>query len=349
MFTMKKNKIKLGALCVLCVSLAFSCTSTSSTNTSAPSWVTDVHAEYAESNYLGAVGHAQDRSTAEAEAVANVSKIISQRVQAESTATQSFENNLTDLNRSYETTVTTSSVLDEIIGIKIQEVWTAKDNTVYALALIDRSEVGGFYAQKIRENEDAINGLLNFMIDNEATFEGVGAAQNALAIALENDAYLKLLSIINPAMFKSIDLAYKSSNAISVLIQLEKEKIYIGVNVSGDVDRRVSTALSNAFKSVGFKSESLTAPRNPTSSMPYILYGELLISPFEMSSSQNNKYVRFTLNTELVDIKNKTFLPWGLTGREAHLTEDEAAQRALRTIEEEIKKEYAKELQNLSS
>ncbi len=335
-------KILVGMLLILFIG---SCSSSSGiAGGPVPLWVTDVNAEYSDSEYLSAVGYAKDRVTAEAEAVANVSKILSQKVKSESTASQVFENNLVDQSRTYETSVTTSSLIDDITGVKIQEAWTAKDNTIYALALIDRKEVGSYYSQKIKENETAINGLINFMIDNEATFEGIASIEKALEIAYENEAYLKLLSVINPSMYKSIDLAYKSARAISVLVQLEKEKIYIGVFVTGDVDKRVANALTASFKASGYKSQSLSSFTAPSLEMPYVLYGELLISPFEMTSTQNNKYVRFTFNSELVDTKNKTFLPWSISGREAHLTESEAEQRAIRTIEDEIEKEFHKEL-----
>ncbi len=325
-----------------------SCASSSANLSKAPLWVTDINAVYPDSDYLGAVGYAQDRTGAEAAAVSNISKILKQKVESQSTASQKYEDNLTDLNREYETSVTTSSLIDEITGVKIQEVWNASKNEVYALSLIDRDEVGRYYTQKIKDNENAINGLLNFMIDNEATFEGVAACQNALEVAMENDTYLELLAVINPTMYKNLNLSYKSTSAVAVLLQLEKEKIYVGVYVTGDVDERVSSALSKAFKETGYKSETLSTFAGPSTTMPYVLYGELSVSPFTMTSSQDNKYVRFTLNTELVDMKNKTFLPWSISGREAHLTETEAAQRAIRTIEQEIEKEFQNELSKLA-
>ncbi len=348
MFTIITNKtalVLLGAFLALLVS----CASSPLGSLTAPDWITNTFESYPDSEYLSAVGFAQDRTTAEAEAVSNLSKILKQRVESTSTASQSFEENFTTQNREYETTVKTSSLIDEITGIKIQEVWTARDNTTYALALINRKEVGTFYAQKIKENESSINALLTFMIDNEATFAGVSSAGKALQIAYQNEAYLELLSVINPTMYKNTTLAYKSATAISVLLQLEKEKIYVDTYITGDVDGRVSNALSESFKAAGYKSGVASSFPIPSVTTPYVLYGELIISPFEMSSSQNNKYVRFTLNTELVGRNNQTFFPWSISGREAHLSEDEAAQRAIRTIEEKIEKEFLSEVYKLSN
>ncbi len=347
MFTIIKNPIKTILLGTISALFLTSCTTMENQNKTAPIWVMDADAVYSEQDFLSAVGYASERAAAEAEAVANLSKILRQKVETSSFASQVFENNLEDQSQSYESTVKTSSLIDEITGIEIQEVWTSNDNTTYALALLNRKEVGNYYYNKVTENEDAINALLNVMIDNEATFEGLSSAQKALQIALENETYLELLSVINPSIFKNIDLAYKSANAISVLIELEKEKIYVGVFISDDIDTRVTAALSSVFKNAGYKSQILTSFAETSPSMPYILYGELLISPFSMTSSQNNKYVRFTLNTELVDMKGKTSFPWSISGREAHLTETEAAQRAIRTIEEKIEKEFSQEVKEL--
>ncbi len=346
MLTIKKPFCVL-ILNVLIFTLLISCASSPFAQNQSPLWITDIDAVYPDEDYLAAVGYAQDRIGAEAAATFNLSKILKQKVDAESTATESFENNFQDQSREYQTTVNTSSVIDEITGLEIQETYTAKDGTVYALAAIDRKEVGTYYKQKVDENEEIINARLTFMIDNEATFEGVASAKKALAIAYENEVYAELLSVINPSLYKSIDLSYKNSNAIAILIELEKQKIYVGVAVNNDVDSRVAFSLSETFKTLGYKSDIVPMSTIPSFSMPYVLFAELSVEPFSMTSSQNNKYVRFILNTELVDVKNKTFLPWSISGREAHITEDEAAQRAIRTIENEIEKEYIKEIQKL--
>lgn len=339
--------VSLGFLLLIALT---SCLSTSSVGAggSTPLWVTNPTAIYADSEYLSAVGYAPDRPTAEADAIASLSKTIRQRIEADSSATQSFGSDSEGVDREFTATVQTSSIIEEIAGIKIQEVWTAKDGTVYTLALINREEVGRYYSSKIRDFEAGISGFIAFTADNPASFEGLGALEKALALAYENELHLDLLAIINPMSYKTVTLSYQSAQTIEVLIQHEKEKINIRISVDGDVDGRIVAALATVLKKTGFKTQMLSEDvanggigSENSIDTPYVLVANLSIEPFQMSSNPDNHYVRFVLNTELVDIRtNKVLLPWGISGREAHFSDEEAAQRAIRTVENEIEKNY---------
>lgn len=328
-----------------------SCVSTSNVGGPTPLWVTDPMAVYADSKYLSAVGYAPDRPSAEADAVASLSKTIRQRVEANSSATQSFDSDSEGVDREFTATVQTSSIIEEIAGIKIQEVWTAKDDTVYTLASINREEVGRYYSRKIRDFEAGISGFIAFTADNPASFEGLDALEKALALAYENELHLDLLAVINPMSYKTATLAYQSAQTIEVLIQHEKEKINIGVSVANDVNGRITAALAAVLKKTGFKTQILPEDvsvngiaSEDAPDMPYVLAANLSVEPFQMSSTSENRYVRFVLNTELVDIRtNKVLLPWAINGREAHFSNEEAIQRAIRTIEQEIEKNYLQE------
>ncbi len=321
-----------------------SCTSTKmQSSTTPPDWVINTSSAYPESEYIAAVGFSTDRNSAEAQAISNVSKIIRQKVEAQSTATQVFENNLTEQTNTLETNVKTSTILDEISGIKIQEIWINNTGTVYALATINKNETGAYYRNKIKDNEAAINALINVMLNNEATFEGIDAIEKALAIAKENAIYIDMLAVINPSMYKSLSLAYQSDTALEVVAQKEREKIVVSIFVQNDSNGRIASMLSTLFSNNGYKTSIATSSNE--NSYAYTLSANLSVEDLEMTSTQNNEYVRFVLDTKLINKAGKTLLAWNTNGREAHFTHNEAAQRAIRTIEERIQKEYKKELE----
>ena len=55
----------------------------------------------------------------------------------------------------------------------------------------------------------------------------------------------------------------------------------------------------------------------------------------------DNIYVRYTVHANLTDRRTgKIVLPWSISGREAHITQSEAENRALRTVENEIKEKF---------
>jgi hypothetical protein len=54
------------------------------------------------------------------------------------------------------------------------------------------------------------------------------------------------------------------------------------------------------------------------------------------------------VNANLTELKTeKIVLPFSISGREAHLSEEEATQRAIRTIENEIKKNFLEKIDML--
>ncbi len=113
---------------------------------------------------MTAVGYASNRQSPEANATAALTKIIGQSVQSETVATESVSEVLSEKEaawakaRSIDTYVKTSSELT-VTGIVIQDVFVTSEKvpTYYALALIDRDEVGQIYKRRALETETAIN------------------------------------------------------------------------------------------------------------------------------------------------------------------------------------------------
>lgn len=317
----------------------FSCTSTSSIQKNTPDWVIAPDTVYSSSTYLTAVGYAPDRVSAENEAIASLSKVIKQKVEAESVASSEFGKNaaVSGVSRDFSSSVQTSTVLEEIAGIKIQEVWTAKDGIVYALALINREESGTYYGGKIEDLNKAITSEIAFAAENQGSFEAVSALYHALDLAYVNEYYLDILSVTNPTKYKMTSLSYGSAQNIEVLVQRQLEKVVISLIVTGDVDNRIGGALSSVLTNSNFKTVE-----GPSELATYELKVSVSLSEMAMSADTNNKFVRFVLDTQLVSIKTgKNVFPYTVNGREAHLTVEEAKQRALRTLENEIKNTYS--------
>jgi len=127
-------------------------------------------------------------------------------------------------------------------------VWTAGDGTVYALALVNREEVGSYYEQKMKDAENGINALIAFAADNPASFEAVNALRSAAEKAGENDKSAAVLSVVNPVKYKRLSFAYKNTQTVQALLMHEIEKIHVAVRVKNDKDGRLESAFSEAVK-----------------------------------------------------------------------------------------------------
>ena len=332
-----------------CAFLFVCCTSSPKGRTSkAPLWVSEPGSVYADNAYLTAVGSAPSRRGAEAEAIAALTKSVSQKVEVQSSSIQTFEAERQSVRRDFSSTVKTSAAIDNISGITIKETWTSADGTVYALALIEREQTGSYYAQKFKNAEDGINAFILFAAEHPAGFEAVAALHKALTAADENEQTASILAVIHPGKFKHLSPAYKNVQTVHALLYREIEKIGIAVEVQNDKNRRIGAAFLHALKEAGYKTAQNTGSE-AASAMPYVLRAELSFEPFEGKSSEN-KYVRYSLKAELADKRTgKIVLPWSVSGREAHFTQAEAENRALRTLESNIKEDFLKHMLTIGS
>ena len=353
MFTLKTNRV-MGVIIFIFSALIFSCVSTPesvtgvTTEKAAPSWLTDATIDFPESEYLTAVGYATNRETSAAMAKSNLTKILKQRVESETHVNQSYKNNLTEQDRTIDSTVKTTSLIDEIMGLKIQETWVAKDDTIYSLAVLQRKEACNYYKQLVLENEVTINDYLSVVIENPATFTGIEVCAQALDIAYKNDSYLELISVLDYNMYKSIDLDYESSSAIKVLMEMQNSLIYIGITVDGESSNRLATAFTTSLNDMGFVAKQIDADKI-TADIPYVLDVNLTFDEEIQNEETKNIVVYFTLEANMKDNTGKIILPWSYIGKEVHSKESQAKQRAIYTIEQEIKKSYPKVLQKLGN
>ncbi|HZK20418.1 MAG TPA: LPP20 family lipoprotein [Treponemataceae bacterium] len=355
MCKMKKSFVSIGLFCAF-VFLYNSCvtnTHLDGSSKTAPEWVINVNTVYPNSDWLAAVGYANDRVSAENQAVAQLGKSIKQRVEAETIARQTLESagaervNLqkqTQLISAYSASITTQSVLDEIAGIRIKEVWTASDRTVYAVAAVNRDEAGRYYAEKIAQYESAINSEILYAINHEATFDAVNSMIHAATLAQETEPFIDILSVVHPSLYKKIDLSYQSAQAVEVLAQREVQKIVVGVYVAGDVSGRIAQAFANQIAQAGFKSKLLSDFSESTiaeQNIPYCVKTQVSFHEVDMSANAKYEFVRFVVESELFNVNTgQVVLPYTINGREAHNTVSEARQRGVRSIEEKIASEY---------
>lgn len=335
-------------LCLLFIFLS-GCVTTAKTDKAhtaggkAPLWISEPSSVYPEALYLSGVGYGPFRRDAEDAAVAVLIKAVSQKVEAQSSSVQEMDAAMQNVRRGFSSVIRTSSTVDEISGLAIKETWADKNGTVYALAVINREDVGSHYEAKIKAAEDGINGFILFAADNPASFEALSALKKAAASASENEKNLSLLSVIHPGKYKNLSLAYKNTQTVEALLYREIEKTGIAVEVENDKNKRIETAFLKALKEAGFKTASGTSSAADISSdvFPYILKASITVDPFKGKTAADNIYVRYTVHADLTDRRTgKIVLPWNISGREAHFTQSEAENRALRTVENEIKEKF---------
>lgn len=339
MFTIngrKSSLFGLAALCMLVVCLLTSCASVVQT---APGWVLNPSDGYPESEYMTAVGYASNRQTAEENAKAELTKIIRQTVQSEVVATEYIgENHLSEKEiawekaRSIDTYVRTTSELT-VTGIVIQDVYITSETVpvYYALALIDRDDVGQIYKNRAIENETVINAKIAAANKEKGPISRFKIMQDAAMLATENQDNLDMLAVINKDMRKALKPAYGNAAAVEELARQALDEARVYIDVRGDDSGRVAAAFARRIQDAGFK----TVEEYSVETAAITLSVDVSLSPLDMESA--NKYVRYVLTGSLIENSTgKEMETYSTNGREAHVTEAEARARALRTLEQYV-------------
>ena len=331
-----KSFTKIILACSFVCLLFFSC---AGGGEKAPDWILNPSSVYPDSDYVSAVGMGISRQEAERDATAALTREIRQRVQAQISAEESLVQEgmgWSQTNKLASSVDTTSDV--EITGITIQEVYSVKhgkDMDYYALALIDRQQTGVYYKTKAQNNVDVINAKITEAYKNPNTFSSAEILHQAVEIAEENDLYLDILSVVNSKMRSIIVPEYKNAQAVA---EMERQ-MRAAVTVYIDVDQDVNGRVESAFKAVLKKYNVTTSLDKDTAS--YILDVKVSFTPFEMPDV-SNKYARYVLDAAMLEsATGNTVFTFNENGREAHLSESEAIQRALRTTEQSINQKFS--------
>jgi hypothetical protein len=296
---------------------------------------------------MSAVGYGEDRLAAENAAIAAITKIVKQQVKTSTSSTENFSMLENDWNSSKDlvSNIETNSDV-EISGIYIQDVYPIKNGKkieYYALALINRNEAGNHYKSKIKELTSVIDQQIIEAYKNMGTFASYSVLSKATDLAKENDYYLDILAVINPDFYKISIPDYGNAATVEELARRCLSQIVIGFDIKGDIDGRIAAAFSKIFSEYGIKIAD-----SKDSDATYTFDAEVSFTPLQMSGESKNKYIRFVVNANLTELKTeKIVLPFSISGREAHLSEEEATQRAIRTIENEIKKNFLEKIDML--
>jgi hypothetical protein len=292
---------------------------------------------YGKQRYVAAVGFGPVRDQAERNALANLTAVFGQSVQAEMKSVAGYSEAVksgtiqVSESVSVRQAITTSAEMDSLLGAEIADVWYDGSSVYYAAAVMEREKTAELYADLIRTNSRIITDLTTVSGAEKNSLNGYSRYQLAATIADTNRLYANVLTYvgnttdINPgAMKKGDDYRFEAAEII--------KNIPIEITVSGDRSDRIKNAFSRALGSAGF--------RTGGANQRYRLAVTLALSPTDLPGQ--NKFVRFTVDADLTDTAsgNSVLFPFNVSGREGHLNLPEAENRALREAERRIADGY---------
>jgi hypothetical protein len=319
--------------------LVFSCAGSPQTQTApiraAPLWVTDTEKVYPDRDWLVVVEAEQDAKLAERAAVTRLTQIFRVDLVSVTNANRQFAETvssvkkknilITSQSNAIAQELTSTSAVSGLIGLQI-ESWSNPKGRSYANARMNRAECSARYSAMIRENEKVIGGLMEEAERNPRTFEAFQMLNLAYSFAVVTDNLHSLLTVLDPSAI-SRRPSYGSAEAVKSLAQNAGRSIVVTVKVSGDNSGRIEKAFTESLNSRGFR----TAGDNS-----YILAASFQLEGVDIVNPNNYKFARYILNYSFKDKGGVELFSASDNGREGHLTESEARQRAVRAAEQVI-------------
>jgi hypothetical protein len=301
--------------------------------TGKPFWVERPDSVYDPDYYFAAAGIGSNRRQAEANALGNLTGRFGRSVENSIAAVEKYKEQVdsgaVDIssNIDAEQAVRVSSSMESLIGAEINDVWDDGKNNHYAVAIMDKTKTIPIYRGLIDANLRLIDRLTNVPAAQRTTMEGVAASHAAAGIARVNSIFANVLYILGGPDLRS---GMKSAEDYNIEANNIARQIPVNVAVEDDVDDRIRIAFGEALGSAGLITGG--------SGSRYRIKAKLSLSPVELDS-ETNKFSRFLVTADFTD-GDVILFSFSINGREGHVSQSQADERAIREAAARVKAEY---------
>lgn len=303
-------------------------------NLSLPQWVTKPTSFYNQKNYLTGVGFGKDDQSAEDSAKAQLIQTLTQSIVAEEKS-ELYADSTKEFS-TYTSNINTSSEIKNISGLSIAQKYYEAENKVYALAVLKRQDAASYYSTQLKNNDAKITSLINSALSKTGEIQSCIEAQNAYNLALQNEYYADLITVINPPVAVDTTLTYDSALEVKTIADQIKSQVKIKVQVAGYDNKTIESSLKKVYQKAGL-------PLNNDDLSNYTLNATLDLKLLETSDTKHVFY-NYAFQVELLSSDNKVYLPYSISGRAGHVNDTGAKTRAVYNITKELESKYYQSL-----
>ena len=320
-----------------------------------PDWIKGSNSFYPQELYLIGVGDGDTRESAEQKAYTKLALIFKAEITGK---TQEWEKYLqteskgkTNVERQVSidqlTKVSTDKVLE---NAKIAEAWfDEKAKLHYALAVIDRAQATTAIRERITNLDSKAGEQLAEVGKTTDKLEKIKNLRRVIKTLMLREVYNTDLRIVNPKGM-GVDPATSIVRVTNDLEKLLREGFLISVEVLGAQAEMVRKSIIEGLNREGMSVQGALAgggfedieegPKKPD----ILIKGEVSIWMADIPDP-TWKYVRWCADFQVIEIKGKKIMGVvAKSGKEGHLTVDEAELKSLRSMQPELISALAKDV-----
>ncbi len=316
-----------------CLGLLFSL----HTQNGTPEWINHPERSYPNSQYLTAIGTGDSRKEAENSAASNLAKIFQSKIKSEETINARYQELIKSNQSSLESRTNIEkkiSVASEqtLFNVRYPESYTDNLGKVFVLGIIEREPTAVLYRDKIKENYSRIESFVKKCEKVKDPLKKYSNIDAALVTAKVNVALVQQLKIIMIGMSVQPDSAYSLGRITEMCSNAQKD-VSFAINISGAEKDNVAGFINDMLSELGFS----VAERGVLT-----IGGTESVERIDLASDQ--KFVRWSYQLFVNEASGRTIISFSENGREGHITYEEAAARALRTMREKIKTDLGEKI-----
>ena len=307
-------------------------------------WVDGTSKAYPATRYLTGIGSGTDRGRAEDNARAEIAKVFESHINTNTKVQQEYlkvvskgqDREVSQVNVQDMVQVSSQKVLS---GIQIVEVYrqTRPKELFYALAVLDRRQAMPMLTNKIQTLDHEIKVLMNQSSKETKNLQKLKILTSALQKHLLRQTHEAELAVVNPSgRGLPAPIGFEEINRSLTDILTKEFRIYVAV--SGDRVGEIKKSLSEGLTKEGFV---LT---NDLKHAGVAVKGQVTIKPLEHGDNKW-RYVRWRTAFELVNQSDQTvFGTLNNSGREGHLSTEQAILRSVMKIKKELLPQVSKDV-----
>ncbi len=313
-----------------------------------PEWILSPHSTYPAEQFLTGMGEAESREQAERRAYAAVARVFSANVKAQSMDRESYAIQETGntsrtqrtLQLDHRTQVTTSKVLE---NVKVLDVWyQSSTRHFFALAGLDRQQAEQTIMDRLRDWDVTIENMVHQGRTHTQKIQRIRGYKQALARLADRGTLNADLRVIRnsgesqPPPYRIPDIQREFQDFVA-------NELIILISMEGENHEEMERAILEGLKQEGLLSgtaPALNEGMSGTEDVSIVGQGKLwtvdLPDPIF-------KYVRWCGDIDIYENPSQRLI--GViseTGREGHITEQEARVRATGAMQQVLSREVAR-------
>lgn len=334
---MKRVGVATAAVAVL--SLAVGCVTPESgggSNTGGlPAWFFDAGAVYPPETYIVGIGSGDTRADAEDKALGALAQVF----RVEISVDRRTEERYRDIVGSGGTLSEQERILAQrtdiraaqtLLNVQFDDVAIDERGVVHVIAVLERVPTGRVYADIVAANAERIVDLRRIGTNDADPVRRFAFLSAAEVVATNNERLQQQMRIIAPNMLASLTLGYDYAE-IQRLRADAVQALDVAIQIDGDQDRRVASAVAQA----------LSSERFPISDGAGFLRtnGAVRIQPPDESG--RFAVIRWSLSLALVDPNGNALVAYDLQDRATGVSAQAALEFVYLDIETAVRVQFA--------